>query len=101
MAEVYDYSLDENADLIISNGDFARTEAGQQAVILVLNTNQGSWKWNPFCGMGIKKYKGASGVNLQMKREMIVQLQADKYKVNSIDIRDYDDFYIDCERQGI
>lgn len=93
-----DYKLDSTADLLIENGDFARTDASQQSVILVLNTNTGAWKWSPFTGMGIKQYKGATGVNLKMRREMIVQLEADGYKVNEIMVKDYDDFYLDIER---
>jgi hypothetical protein len=84
--------------VISSTGDFERTESDQQASILILNTSQGGWKFHPFCGVGIKKYKGSSGTNLEMKREITVQHQADGYKVNSIIVKDYSDFYIDLER---
>lgn len=93
-----DYNLDITGDLVIENGDFSRTNAEQQSVILVLNTNLGAWKWAPFTGLGIKQYKGATGVNLKIRREMIVQLEADGYKVNQIIVKDYDDFYLDIKR---
>lgn len=94
-----DYKLSETGDLEFENGDFKRTISDQQSAVLVLNTNKGSWKYHPFCGMGIRNYMGSSGTNLQMKREMIVQLQADGYIVNDIVIKNYDDFYLDIERK--
>jgi hypothetical protein len=99
MATAIDYKLTDDGDLYISStGDFERTESDQQASILILNTNQGSWKFAPFCGVGINQYKGSSGTNLVMKREITVQHQADGFKVNSIIVKDYSDFYLDIER---
>ena len=94
MAKAKDIILDDDMEYVITNGDFTISESDQQSVILVLNTNQGSWKFHPLCGMGISKYIGSSNSQAIMKREMSVQLQADGYKINSIIIKDYDDFYI-------
>lgn len=94
-----DYKLDDDGDLSISStGDFIRIESDQQASMLITNTAQGSWKRHPFCGVGIKKYKGSSGTNLVMKRELTVQHVADGFRVNGITVKDYSNFYLDIER---
>ena len=96
---VTDYKLDDNMDLVFSNGDFSRIsddQCNQQASILILNTNQGSWKFHPFCGVGIKQYEGSSGMGLIMKREIRVQHLADGF--DKCDIIQYGanvfDFYL-------
>jgi hypothetical protein len=48
--------------------------------------------------MGVSRYKGATGVQLEMKREMFIQLRADGFIVNSIVVKEYDDFYLDIDR---
>lgn len=98
MAKATDIILDDDMEYTISNGDFAIGESDQQSVILVLNTNQGSWKFHPICGMGINKYIGSSNAQAIMKRDISVQLQADGFKINSIIVKEYDDFYIDANR---
>lgn len=97
-----DYKLTEDLDLEIENGDFKRTigeQCDQQASLLIINTGTGSWKNHPLCGMGIDKYKNSSGMSQTMKREMSVQHEADGFTVNSIIVREIDDFFIDAERR--
>lgn len=98
MATARDILLADNLDYHITNGDFTLGESDEQSTILVLNTNIGGWKFHPTCGAGLVKYVGSSGTQAQMKREMSVQLTADGFKVNSIIVKNYDDFYIDHER---
>lgn len=99
MAKATDILLDDDMDYQISStGDFTIGESDQQSAILVLNTNQGSWKFHPICGMGISKYEGSSGTQAVMKREMSVQLQADGFKIKSIIVKDYSEFYLDINR---
>lgn len=94
-----DILLDDNLDITISSdGDFKVTESDYQSSVLILNTYFGAWKLNPLCGMGLARYKGSAGTQLQIRREISVQLQADGFKVNSIIVKNYDDFYYDIER---
>jgi hypothetical protein len=94
-----DILLDDDLDITISDsGDFKVTESDYQSSVLVLNTYLGAWKQHPLCGMGIVRYKGSSGQQLQIRREISVQLQADGYKINSVIVKDFDNLYYDIER---
>ena len=93
-----DILLDDDMNYQIENGDFKIGESDYQSATLVLNTNEGSWKGQPFCGMGIAKYEGAANAQLQMKREIMIQLRADGFRVNSVIIKDYSNFYLDIDR---
>jgi hypothetical protein len=101
---VTDYKLDNNADLVFENGDFAKVtddQCNQQASILILNTNKGAWKFSPLCGVGIKQYQGSSGMGLIMKREIKIQHQMDGFnKCEVIQAGENNfDFYLNLERQ--
>lgn len=97
-----DILLDDNLDITISSdGDFKVTESDYQSSVLILNTYFGSWKLNPLCGMGLARYKGSAGTQLQIRREISVQLQADGFKINSVIVKNYDDFYYDIERVNL
>jgi hypothetical protein len=99
MATAKDYLLDDDLDLVISNGDFKKGPSDQQASILLMNTNIGSWKFFPFAGMGIKKYQGSSGTEQIMKRELMVQHEADGLKIKQLFVKDFQ-FWIDFSRPG-
>ena len=94
-----DYKLDDDLDIVIENGDLVRTACTKQAAHLVILTFIGSWKWKPFCGVGISRYKGSTGQNLRLKRELKVQLLADKNKDIDVKIRSFDDYYITLKRE--
>lgn len=93
-----DILLDDDGNYLIENGDFKVGASDQQSTIIILNDNVGSWKFHPFCGMGIARYIGSSNSQAMIKREISVQLQADGFKINSIIVKNYDDFYLDHER---
>lgn len=94
-----DIILDDNLDLTIdSSGDFKVGASDYQSSVLIINTSSGNWFFNPVCGFGIVQYKGSTGTQLEMRRGMSVQLMADGFKINSIIVKDYDDFYFDLER---
>ncbi len=94
-----DILLDDDLDLTISStGDFKLAESDYQSSVLILNTYFGAWKFHSLCGMGLSRYKGSSGSQLQIRREISVQLQADGFKINSVVVKNYDDFYYDIKR---
>lgn len=96
--EVKDIEIDENFDLQISNGDFVISESDQQHVLLLIKTYVGAWKQYPLVGVGIDFYSASSGKQQILKRNIIVQMESDGYKVNEIDIRQPDKYYIDAKR---
>ncbi len=99
MAMATDILLDDDLDLTIdSSGDFKVGASDYQSSVLIINTSQGNWFLNPVCGFGITSYKGSSGTQLEMRRGMSVQLIADGFKINSLIVKDYSEFYFDLER---
>lgn len=87
MAKAVDYKLTGYDLTIGSNGDFARTDneqADQQSVMLIANTNIGSWKASPLCGFGIIWYLGGSNLSQLFKRNLRVQLEVDGFSNVSI-----------------
>lgn len=94
-----DILLDDDLDITISDsGDFKISESDYQSSLLILNTYAGTWKAHPICGMGIVRYKGSSGMQLQIRREISVHLQSDGYKINSVIVKNFDELYYDIER---
>lgn len=100
MAKAKDYKLDNDLDLIIYNGDFVKDESDQTSSILLINTYKGAWKFSPFTGVGIKRFLGSSNTQQEIRREIVVQHQADGLKVISISVKDYSDFSLDIKREG-
>lgn len=98
MATATDIILDDDLDITIDNGDFKIGESDYQSSVLIINTYLGAWKFNPVCGVGIARYKGSSGSQLQIKRDISVQLTADGFRVNSVIVKDYPTFNYDIER---
>jgi len=102
MATVKDIILDDDLDLKIVNGDFVINESDQQSIELILNSFPGAWKEFPTCGIGIKQYQASSGQSLNLKRNISVQLEADGFKVNGVNVKpnniDEFDCFLDVER---
>lgn len=93
-----DLTLNDDLDIVIENGDFKLSDSDYQSSLLILNTYKGAWKFNPICGVGLVRYLGSSGQQLEIRREISVQLQADGYKINSLIVRNADELYYDIER---
>lgn len=99
--EAKDIILDEDYDIAVSSdGDFKVGLSDQQSADLIFNTNQGAWKSSPLVGIGIVKYRGATGKSLELKRIISMQLQMDGYKVNSVIVKD-DEYYINAKRKNL
>ena len=95
---VKDIILNDENDLQFSNGDFVINDSDQQHVLLILNTNQGSWKQYPLVGVGIRKYLNSSGQSQVLRRSIAVQLEADGYNVNDVIVQNNDVYSIDANR---
>lgn len=99
-----DYLIDDDLDLVISGGDFVKAAGDQQASILLLNSNKGSYKFHPFAGMGIKRYLGTAGTEQIIKREITVQHQADGLRIETLVLKSTafsaQDFYLSFTRPG-
>lgn len=74
-----DIILDDSGDLEFSNGDIVVKTSDEQHAVLIVNTKVGSWKQKPLVGVGINDYLGSSGLNLKLKRNILIQMQADGF----------------------
>lgn len=81
MATAKDYKSNSTLDLVISNGDFKVVDSDYQSSLLLMNSNQGSFKFHPFAGMGLKRYLGSSGTEQTIARQIYVQHEADGMKI--------------------
>lgn len=74
-------------DLEIKNGDFVIGDSENQSVELLLVSSPGDWKQYPQVGCDIQKsLKG--NISRFLERNISVQLQADGFKIDSLEISD-------------
>lgn len=78
MASNQDIMLSGN-DLLITGGDFGIGISDPQHIADTMNAFPGWWKENPADGVGVFQYLNSSGQEQQLKRSVIIQMQADGY----------------------
>ena len=81
-----DFTLDGNDDLLIENGDFVLSHSDGMHMQHIVASNLGYWRNAPLVGVGIESYLHASVGEADVKRDIKIQLEADGYKVESIDV---------------
>jgi hypothetical protein len=83
-----------------ANGDFTIGLSDNQHQVDIIQSNKGSWKQYPLCGVGINNYLNASGATMQLKKEITTQLTTDGYSVNDIifSSNEVDSFTVDAIR---
>ena len=88
MATAKDFLQDSNGDALITNGDFVIDENDEDHIIDIVNSNQGDWKEYIFCGVGIDNYLNSSGAQLQLKKQILLQLAQDGYSSITVNFTD-------------
>jgi hypothetical protein len=81
-----DFTLDGNSDLLIESGDFVLSHSDGMHMEHIIYSNLGYWRNAPLVGVGIEYYLNASVGTADVKREIKIQLEADGYQVQSIDV---------------
>lgn len=71
--------LFENGKLVISNSDVVWTDSDKQHIIDTINANLGSWKENPFDGVGIKNYLNGTNIGQKLSKKIRQELTKDQY----------------------
>jgi hypothetical protein len=99
MAKVKDFKIVDN-DLVIVNGDFAISESDQQHAEDLIYSAPGHWKEYPLIGVGLDYYRNSVGKEQELRRAIMVQLEADKFNINDVIVLSMDQIYIDAERVG-
>ncbi len=82
-----DILLDENAELIIENGDFKVGPSDKQSIQSILNAFPGWWKQFPTMGVGMMQYLNSKDKQQEIERNIRLQLQADAFTVDNIIIQ--------------
>ena len=98
MAEAKDILLDEKYKLIVKNGDFVFSFSDQQHVNLLILTDVGHWREFPLVGVGIRHFINSAGMQARIKRSVQVQVENDGYKIQDLEVKDWDKIYINAER---
>lgn len=70
-------------DLLIQNGDLAIAESDTQHIADTMNAFAGWWKQEPQDGIGIFAYLNSAGQEQSLKRQIMIQLASDGYKVSN------------------
>lgn len=94
-----DFLLDaQSGELVFKDGDFVIGESDGQHIEAIFILEPGELKSNPLVGIGIqKKINGSADGDL--RREAYLQLQADGYQVNQLNLNE-EIIEIDAERNG-
>jgi hypothetical protein len=98
---VKDIILDDDLDLLITDGDLTVSYSDEQHMLIIVNTSVGSFKQAPLMGVGITQYISSSGQTDALRRSINIQLAADGYKVNEVAITGLNETFeysIDAER---
>lgn len=73
-----DIILDNNNELLISNGDIVVDDGTQQHIALLLLSNQGDFKQHPLTGIGIMKYLNSplnATIKAKLYRDINIQFE--------------------------
>jgi len=92
---------DETDDLLIndSTGDFEARASDTRHVEDIIASFVGWWKEYPTVGVGIRNYSGASSGIQEATRKVKLQLEADGYRVDDIEVRGQQ-IYVTGERRN-
>ena len=86
MAKNRDILLDGGADIMFSGSDFAIGDSTRQNQYLILASNKGEFKENPFIGAGVNDMVGDEGSAAWWKHRIGEELKRDGMTVEKIEI---------------
>lgn len=89
--------LGDDGDLIAQNGTLVIGDSDDQNVSFNISTTKGSVKEYPI-GVGIINYLKKQNSSIEeLKRDIVVNLTADNYKVNKLEFDNKGNFNLDYE----
>ena len=94
-----DIIIDDEFDLIFTNGDFLVDDSKDQSVQMLLLSAQGEWKEHPEAGADIRKAENGL-IDQFLERNIRVQLEADNFNIEKLIIGS-DGFQITGDYDGI
>lgn len=94
-----DIIIDDEFDLIFTNGDFLVDNSKDQSVQMLLLSAQGEWKEHPEAGADIRRAQNGV-IDQLLERNIRVQLEADKFNLDKLTINE-NGFQISGDYEGI
>lgn len=88
MATANDFLQNSDNDILIKDGDFVIGASDEDHIVDIVNSNPGDWKEYIFCGVGIDSYLNSSGAQLQLKKQILLQLAQDGYSSITVNFTD-------------
>lgn len=88
MATAKDFLQDSDGDALITNNDFVIGASDEDHIVDIINSNPGDWKEYIFCGVGIDNYLNSSGAQLQLKKQILLQLAQDGFSSITVNFAD-------------
>jgi len=93
-----DILLDDDNNWKVENGDFVVGLSDEQHVGLLMVSAKGSYREAPAIGVDLTKWIGKQNNNISgLEREIMVQLEADGYKVTELKIDEQGEFILNYE----
>jgi hypothetical protein len=84
--EVKDIRVDDTNDVEFRNGDFFVGASDVQHVDHIIEAFPGHFKQFPLMGVGVSSYRNSSGTKQQLENAIRLNMEADGYNVNGVDI---------------
>jgi hypothetical protein len=88
MATAKDFLQDDSGDALITSGDFVIGFSDEDHIVDIINSNPGDWKEYILCGVGIDSYLNSAGLQLQLKKQILLQLAQDGYSSITVNFND-------------
>lgn len=101
MIHAKDITLTDDGDLLFRNGDFVIDYSDARHQQHIIDAFKGFYKDYPLVGVGIFQYLKSAGTAAEIKREITIELEADKYLVNKVDITTHPDLTIKIDAERI
>jgi hypothetical protein len=93
-----DLTLDEDDDLLISQGDLVVSDSLQQEVDLILRTSQGEWRDSPLTGFGVARRMRGQVKRPEFERALATQLELDGMQGTAVELSPDGQLSIDAHR---
>lgn len=94
-----DFLLNDDGDMLIANGDLVVGDSDKQHQWDIIVAHKGWYKEFPYIGVGLMAYLKSTGMQLELKKNIQLQLQADNYSLNNLTVGDLDKMEIEWDAE--
>jgi hypothetical protein len=101
MINVQDIILDDDGDLLFTNGDFTVGYSDAMHQEHIIEANRGYYKESPLLGVYLFQYLKSAGLQAEIKRQIQINLEDDNYQVNKVNVSNTETMNIEIDAQRI